>query len=158
MTKDAFVQWIIIKAVSLFSIGIMTIILYFMLFSVPMHDLRSLYTHGDVIVYHAKVIAGVAGTPLCIYVLCISLRALFSKGVNLPTKQTTIGTIWAAFSIIVFVLGLVIAFLLPVWLMFSPYSNCPQERLDAYYVTDLELCKTIDPRNWKIEKINENGE
>ena len=152
MTKDTFLQWVIIKAVSLASIGIMTTILYFMLFSVPMHDLHSLYIHGDVIVYHAKVVAGVAGTPLYIYVICISLRALFSKGVNLPTKQTSTGTIWATFSIIVFVLGLVIAFLLPVWLMFSPYSNCPQEKLGTYYVTNLDLCKTIDPINWKIEK------
>ena len=152
MSKQITLQWIIIKTSSIAMLLSASTLLYFIIYSVPMNDLHSLYIQGDIIVYHAKSIACVGAIPLCFYFIFLSLRVFFSKGVAPPTKRTLIGTIWGAFSAFTFLIFLIIAFLLPVWLMFSPYSSCPQERLGAYYVTDLELCKTIDPRNWKIEK------
>ena len=147
MIKDTVLQWIIIKGASIAMLLSASILLYFIIYFSPMNDLHSLYIQGNIIVYHAKSIACVGAIPLCLYFIFFSLRVFFSKGVVPPTKRTFIGTIWGAFSAFTFLIFLIIAFLLPVWLMFSPYSNCPQERLGAYYVTDLELCKTIDPRN-----------
>lgn len=83
------------------------------------------------------------------------LHWIIIKFANVALLLSASAYLGGALSVFTFLIFLIIAFLLPIWLMFSSYSNCPQERLGAYYVTDLELCKTIDPRNWKIEKINQ---
>ena len=147
MTKDTILQWLIYRSAAVILIAGMSAALYFIIFSAPMHDIRSLYMHGDIIIYHTKAAAGAAGAPVYIYGIFVGLRVLFTKGVKPPTTQTSIGVIFGSICVITTFLGFVIAFLIPIGLMFSPYSNCPQERLGAYYVTDLELCKTIDHRN-----------
>ncbi|MFP2517091.1 DUF1240 domain-containing protein [Buttiauxella agrestis] len=152
MSRETILEWLLYRGAAVVLIAIMSAVLYFIFFSVPMYDLHSLYMHDEIIVYHTKAVAGAAGTPIYIYFILISLRVLFMRGIKPPTTQTFIGRIYGAFSLIVSIVCLIIAFLIPIGLAFSPYSSCPQEKLGNYYVTDLELCKTIEPRNWKIEK------
>lgn len=152
MSRETILQWLLYRGAAVLLIIIAYALLYFIFFSVPMYDLQSLLLHDEIIVYHAKAVACVGAIPLCIYLIFVALRVLFTKGVKPPTKQTSMGKICGSLSVIAFFLSLIIAFLVFIGLLFSPYSSCPQEKLGNYYVTDLELCKTIDPRNWKIEK------
>jgi len=152
MNRDTILQWLLYRSAAVLLILMMYALLYFILFSVPMYDLLSLLLHDDIIVYHAKAAACVGAIPFCIYLIFVALRVLFTKGVKPPTKQTSMGNVCGILSVIIFFLSFIIALLVSIGLMFSPYNRCPQEKLDNYYVTDLELCKTIDPRNWKIEK------
>ena len=152
MNRDTILQWLLYRCAAISLIAIMFAIVYSILFSDLIDELQSLYIHGNIIVYHTKAIAGAAGIPVYIYGIFAGLRVLFTKEVPPPTTQTSIGTIFTPLCVVITVLGFAIAFLTPIGLAFSPYSNCPQEKLGAYYVTNLELCKTIDPRNWKIEK------
>ncbi|RJT22366.1 DUF1240 domain-containing protein [Buttiauxella izardii] len=152
MNKEIILEWLLYRGAAVIMILLMFTLLYFILFSVPLYDLRSLLLHDKIIIYHAKAVACVGAIPLCIYLIFVALRVLFTKGIKPPTKQTSIGKVCSGFSVIATFLSLIIAFLIPIGLMFTPYHNCPQEKLGAYYVTDLELCENIDPRNWKIEK------
>jgi len=153
MNKETILKWLFYKGVAIALIAIMSAIVYCILFIDDTIDqLRSLYLHDDIISYHTKGMAGAAGLPIYIYSICAGIRVLFSKGVMPPTKQTAIGIISMPFFVITTILGFIIAFLIPIGLVFTPYHNCPQEKLGNYYVTDLALCKTIEPRNWKIEK------
>jgi len=153
MSRNTILKWLLDKGAAIILILIMSAIVYCILFIDDTIDqLWSLYLHGDIISYNAKGIAGAAGFPIYIYSICAGIRVLFSKGVMPPTKQTAIGVIFMPFFVITTIPGFIIAFLIPIGLAFSPYSNCPQEKLGNYYITDLELCKTIEPRNWKIER------
>ncbi|WP_183272252.1 DUF1240 domain-containing protein [Buttiauxella sp. A111] len=154
MNREYLLQWIVVKGVSLILISIISSLLYFIIYSVPMCDLRSLYANDDIIIYHAKAVACVGAIPLCIYFIFLGLRVLFAKGTTIPTNRTKIGKIWGAFGVITTALGFIIAFLIPIGLAFSTYSNCQQEKLEYYYVTDLELCKTIVPNRWFIQDNN----
>ncbi|MNC19432.1 hypothetical protein D3C75_673650 [compost metagenome] len=117
-----------------------------------MYDLHSLYMHDEIIVYHTKAIAGAAGIPVYVYGIFLGLRVLVTKGIKPPTTQTAIGIILTPFIAFVTLSGFIIAFLIPIGLMFTPYHNCPQEKLGAFYVTDLKLCKNIDYKNWTLER------
>ncbi|MCS3604876.1 MULTISPECIES: DUF1240 domain-containing protein [Buttiauxella] len=152
MNRETILEWLLYRGAAVVLILIMYALLYFILYSVPMYDLRSLLLHNEIIVYHAKAVACVGAIPLCIYSIFVALRVFFTKGVKPPTTQTSIGKVCSGVCVIVTFLSFIIAFLIPIGLAFSPYSNCPQEKLGNYYVTDLELCKNIEPRNWKIER------
>lgn len=152
MSKDAILQWLLYRSIAVVLIFIMLIMINFSLESV--NDLHSLYMHGDVIAYNTKSVVGAAGTPVYIYSIFIGLRVLFTKGVKPPTTQTSVGRILGTFSAIIAVTGMFIAFLIPIGLIFSPYSNCHEEKLGSYYVTDLKLCKTITA-NTRLTKTPE---
>jgi hypothetical protein len=150
MSKDTILQWIFIKGACIVMLTIMSAAIYFSLQS--MDDLRSLYLHGNIIIYRTKVVASASGVPIYIYFIFTALRVLISKGTTIPTKRTFIGTVWGALSAVTTVTGMIIAFLVPIGLIFSPYSNCHEEKLGSYYVTDLKLCETIIT-NTHITKI-----
>ncbi|WBM70900.1 DUF1240 domain-containing protein [Buttiauxella sp. WJP83] len=154
MTREYLLQWIKIKGASLILIGVSFCMLDFIIYSVPMSDLRSLLSNSNIIIYHAKAVACIGAIPLFIYVIFTGFRVFFSKGTTIPTNRTKIGKIWGAFGVITASLGFIIAFLIPIGLAFSTYSNCQQEKLEYYYVTDLELCKTIVPNRWVIQDNN----
>ncbi|WP_034492154.1 hypothetical protein [Buttiauxella agrestis] len=153
MSRNTILKWLLYKGAAIILILIMSAIVYCILFIDDTIDqLWSLYLHGDIISYNAKGIAGAAGLPIYIYSICAGIRVLFSKGVMPPTKQTAIGVIFMPFFVITTIPGFIIAFLIPIGLMFTPYHNCPQEKLGAFYVTDLKLCKNIDYKNWTLER------
>lgn len=152
MNRKYFLQWMMIKGVGLFLMAFSAALLYFIIYTVPMYDLRSLYANANIVVYHTKAVACVGAIPLCIYVMFTGIRVLFSKGTSAPTNRTTIGFIWGTFSVITTFLGFIIAFLIPIGLAFSSYSNCHEEKLEAYYVTNPELCKTIVPNRWFLQE------
>lgn len=152
MNKEIILEWLLYRGAAVIMILLMFTLLYFILFSVPMYDLRSLLLHNEIIVYHAKAVACVGAIPLCIYSIFVALRVFFTKGVKPPTTQTSIGKVCSGVCVIVTFLSFIIAFLIPIGLAFSPYHNCPQEKLGAFYVTDLKLCKNIDYKNWTVER------
>ncbi|MGK7244533.1 DUF1240 domain-containing protein [Buttiauxella agrestis] len=152
MHRETILEWLLYRGAAVVLILIMYALLCFILYSVPMYNLQSLLIHDEIIVYHAKAVACVGAIPLCIYSIFVALRVFFTKGVKPPTTQTSIGKVCSGVCVIVTFLSFIIAFLIPIGLAFSPYSSCPQEKLGNYYVTDLELCKTIEHRNWKIER------
>ncbi|MFP2517090.1 hypothetical protein [Buttiauxella agrestis] len=152
MNRETILEWLLYRGAAVVMIAIMSAILYFIFFSVPMYDLHSLYMHDEIIVYHTKAIAGAAGIPVYVYGIFLGLRVLVTKGIKPPTTQTAIGIILTPFIAFVTLSGFIIAFLIPIGLMFTPYHNCPQEKLGAFYVTDLKLCKNIDYKNWTLER------
>lgn len=141
MSRDTILQWILYRSMAIVLIAIMLAMIYFSLGALD--DLHSLYLHEDIIVYNSKAIAGAAGTPVYIYGIFLGLRVLFIKGVKPPTTQTSVGRILGTCSAIITVAGMIIAMLVPIGLIFSPYSNCQEKNLGSYYVTDLKLCETI---------------
>lgn len=151
MSRDIVLQWLLYRGAAIVMITIMFAAIYFS--SESIDYLHSLYAHGNIIVYNTKAVAGATGVPVYIYGICISLRVLFTKGVKPPTTQTPVGRILGAFCTIITVTGMITAFIIPIGLMFSPYSNCPQDKLGDYYVTDLKLCDTIN--NNRITKPSE---
>lgn len=155
MNNCIILQYMMYKFAAIVIMAAFSTLLYFTIFSIPMYDLHSLYKQGEIIVYHGKVIACIGGVPLYIYFIFLSLRVIFSKGITPPNNQTSIGTIWGVFSLVVCVLGFIAAFLIPLVLIVSPYSQCHQEKLSAYYVTDQKLCATITPKRW-FTKSDEN--
>ncbi|MGB7802632.1 hypothetical protein [Buttiauxella sp.] len=152
MSRQTILEWLLYRGAAVIIIAIMSAILYFIFYSTPMDDLRSLYMHDDIIVYHTKAIVGAAGTPVYVYGIFLGLRVLISKGVKPPTTQTVIGMILTPLIAFVTFSGFIIAFLIPFGLIFTPYHNCPQEKLGAFYVTDLKLCQNIDYKNWTLER------
>ncbi|BCG11262.1 MULTISPECIES: hypothetical protein [Buttiauxella] len=152
MNRETILEWLLYRGAAVVMIAIMSVILYFIFFSVPMYDLHSLYMHDEIIVYHTKAIAGAAGIPVYVYGIFLGLRVLVTKGIKPPTTQTAIGIILTPVIAFVTLSGFIIAFLIPIGLMFTPYHNCPQEKLGAFYVTDLKLCKNIDYKNWTLER------
>ena len=152
MDKNTALQWLIYKSASILLITAFSYVLYDVIYGSSLNEVKSLIAHGNVMKFQHQSAACVGGIPIFIYFILFSFRVLFSERIKPSRKQSTLGKIWGVFSAISFCIGITFAFLVPILLMFSPYSNCPQEKLGAYYVTDLELCKTIDPKNWKIEK------
>ena len=147
MIKNTISQWLIYKSASLFLMTVFSYVLYDVINGDSLYEVKSLIAHGNIIKFQYQSGACISGIPIFIYFIFFSIRVLFSKKIKPSKKQSTIGVTWGIFSAISFGIGLTAAFLVPILLIFSPYSNCPQERLGAYYVTDLDLCKTIDPRN-----------
>lgn len=151
MNKHTILQWVMYKCAAIFLIVVFFTLLYFTIFSIPMHDLHSLYIHDEIIVYHGKVIACIGGIPLYIYFIFLSLRVLLSKGVTTPKNRTFIGTVWGTLSLATCILGFIATFIIPISLRFSSYSQCHQEKLNEYYVTDQKICEKIIPKRWFIK-------
>lgn len=156
MKENTISQWLVYKGAALLLFIIFSYAIYDVIYGGSLREIQSLINHGDIIHLYRQSIACVSGIPICIYFVFFSLRVLFQKGITPSRKQSYIGLAWGIFSIVAVFFGVVGTFLIPIGLMFSPYNHCPQERLSAYYVTDIELCKTMVPKSWSTQDKNSN--
>lgn len=140
-------QWLLHKGALVFLLVTFSYLVYDIVYGGILYEVQSLINHGDIIHTHRQSIAALSGVPILIYVIFFSIFTLFKKGITPTRKLSRLEFFWTAFSTALFILGFIASFLLPFGLMFSSYSNCNEERLSSYYVTNLELCKTIDPRH-----------
>ncbi|CBG91098.1 DUF1240 domain-containing protein [Citrobacter rodentium] len=113
----------------------------FLLFGRVMTDFLSLIKMGDIISYD-KTCLLLSGAPVIILVLILSVVALFSKDAHasIPAPIEAPVVFIVVFSLII---GFIVNFVVPILLAAFSYTSCPQEKLHDYYVTDIELCKTI---------------
>lgn len=140
-------QWLLHKVALMFTSVTSSYIVYDIIYGGTLYEIRSLINHGDIINIYRQSIAVLSSIPIFIHVIFFSISTLFKKGIAPTKKLSRLGLIWAIFSTIIFIFGFIASFLIPFGLIFSSYSNCNEERLSSYYVTNLELCKTIDPRH-----------
>ncbi|RJT22367.1 hypothetical protein [Buttiauxella izardii] len=151
MKKNSTSQWVIYKGACVFSIMIFMFFIYAIIFGGTFNELQSLIKHGDIIHIYSQSIACACGIPIFTCAIFSAFRGLITKGTTPPKKLTSIGLIWGCISMAIAMAGVVGTILTPIGLMFSSYSNCPQERLTSYYVINLELCEHINPQNGNLE-------
>lgn len=151
MKKNSTSQWLIYKSACFLLITTFTYVIYDIIYGGTLLELQSLFNHGDIIHIYRQSIACASGIPIFTYLIFAAIRGLFTKGFTPPKKLTSIGLICGAFSTLIVFLGVIGTLLLPIGLTFSPYSNCPQERLGSYYVIDLEICEHINPKNGALD-------
>jgi len=151
MKKNSTSQWLIYKGACILSIIILMCFIYAIIYSGTLSELQSLIHHGDIIHIYNQSIACIGGIPILTCAIFSALRGLITKGTTPPKKLTSLGLIWLCISTAIAFTGLIGTILTPIGLMFSPYKNCPQERLSSYYVINLELCEQINPRNGDLE-------
>ncbi|WP_192938060.1 hypothetical protein [Rahnella sikkimica] len=71
------------------------------------------------------------------------------KGIGPLKTSTALGHVWGTLSMVSICKGLIASFVIPFVLLASPYTNCREGKLSAYYVLDPQLCKTITPEYWQ---------
>ncbi|MDN4368103.1 DUF1240 domain-containing protein [Citrobacter portucalensis] len=108
-----------------------------------MENFLSLIRMGDVISYNKNTCAIVGGIPIIFLFSILSVFALFSKEGRLKKLPTTIELWMTMIVVISFLIGIIANCLIPFLLLGLSYTSCPQKKLQDFYVTDIELCKTI---------------
>ncbi|KAA0544461.1 DUF1240 domain-containing protein [Citrobacter portucalensis] len=127
-----------------FSLTIFFCSLLYMIFTGSiMENFLSLIRMGDVISYNKNTCAIVGGIPTIFLFSILSVFALFSKEGRLKKMPTTIELWMTMIVVISFLIGIIANCLIPFLLLGLSYTSCPQKKLQDFYVTDIELCKTI---------------
>lgn len=127
-----------------FSLTIFFCSLLYMIFTGSiMENFLSLIRMGDVISYNKNTCAIVGGIPTILIFSMFSVFALFSKEGRLKKRPTTIELWMTMIVVISFLIGIIANCLIPFLFLGLSYTSCPQKKLHDFYVTDIELCKTI---------------
>ena len=125
-----------------FVIIFLTAVIYSLLFGRTMTEFLSLIKMGDIISYD-KTCALIGSVPLISYTMIAVIRILLSKDVqyrSLPNPYESLVLTAITFS---FIIGVIANCFVPFLLFGLSYTSCPQKKLHDFYVTDIELCKTI---------------
>ncbi|EAO6762357.1 Uncharacterised protein [Salmonella enterica subsp. salamae] len=128
--------WVFIMIISLIAV------LYSLLFGRTMTEFLSLIKMENVISYD-KTCALIGSIPLIGYTVIALVRVLLSQNVQYrslpdPFESLVLTTITVSFAI-----GLIANCIIPFFLLAFSYTSCPQKKLHDFYVTDIELCKTV---------------
>lgn len=140
--------WLLYKIAALFLVSLSVGFIYFVIYLGSLYEVLSLIRRPNIMMFERQSVALIGGIPMCIYLFFFSLRALFTKGLVPPKKQTTVGFCFMLFSLAVFVISYIAMWIIPFVLMASPYTPCHEKILHRYYVIDPQLCKTITPQYW----------
>lgn len=149
MNKKYLQQWLIFKGGAIILIAASLCYIYGVNDLMETFNTKSLFILSDIIEYSGKVIICASGIPLFIWVLFFALKMLFKKGIEPFKKYTAIGYIWMVISVLSLILGFITSFIIPFILMASSYTSCNIGKYSNYYVITPDLCKTIDPDEWK---------
>lgn len=125
-----------------FVIIFLTAVIYSLLFGRTMTEFLSLIKMGDIISYD-KTCALIGSVPLISYTMIAVVRILLSKEAqyrSLPNPYESLVLTAITFS---FIIGVIANCFVPFLLFGLSYTSCPQKKLQDFYVTDIELCKTI---------------
>ncbi|EHG7887924.1 MULTISPECIES: DUF1240 domain-containing protein [Citrobacter] len=127
-----------------FSLTIFFFSLLYMIFTGSiMKNFLSLIRMGEIISYNNNTCAIVGGIPTILIFSILSFFALFSKEGRLKKLSAAVELWMITIVVIPFLIGIIADCLLPFLLMAFSYTSCPQQELYDFYVTDIELCKTI---------------
>lgn len=127
-----------------FSLTIFFCSLLYMIFTGSIiENFLSLIRMGDVISYNKNTCAIVGGIPTILIFSMLSVFVLFSKEGRLKKLPTTIELWMTMIVVISFLIGIIANCLIPFLFLGLSYTSCPQKKLQDFYVTDIELCKTI---------------
>jgi len=117
-------------------------VLYSLLFGRTMTEFLSLIKTGDIISYD-KTCALISSIPLFGYTIIALVRVLFSQDVQYRSLPAPFESLVLTAIIFSFIIGLIANCLVPFLFLGLSYTSCPQKKLQDFYVTDIELCKTI---------------
>ncbi|ENR8890666.1 TPA: DUF1240 domain-containing protein [Citrobacter koseri] len=128
--------WIFIMIISL------TAVLYSLLFGRTMTEFLSLIKIDDIIPYN-KTCELIGSIPLIGYTVIALIRVLLSQNVQYRSLPDPFESLVLTTITVSFVIGLIANCIIPFFLLAFSYTSCPQKKLHDFYVTDIELCKTI---------------
>lgn len=146
MKENTILRWLLFKSAGVFLMMASLALIYLVIFFYNFYDINSLITLGDIITYNGRVIICLGGMPIVIYMFFFAFRTVLNKGIAPLKKGTLIGQFWGIFSILSFAIGLVASYLIPIVLLMLHYTSCHEDKLRVYYVTDPQLCTTINPK------------
>lgn len=120
---------------------------WFILFGPITIEFLSIVQWGDIIITGKASMIGIGALPITIYILILSLRNIFNKSSEKVNDNTLFDVIAIPVVVVSFIVGFIATFILWLALALSPYIRCniSDDAIQDFYVTDQNLCKTIDP-------------
>lgn len=138
-------QFILTKIAFITGIAIALPIMLFVAIGAPMRSFISILHFSNIVYNYKMSIACVGGIPFLLCAILMILRALFCMSIRPPERRNLFENYLLPLSALIFVIFLIASWLAPFLLILTDYQPCPGSSLQGYYVTDLNLCKTITP-------------